>query len=291
MAITQDEELIFKPLTPSIGAEVQGVDLTVEIDDVQFQRILDAWISWGVLIFRDQALDLEQHVALGRRFGELYSHILPDAKTPPGYPEVIELHTDAHSERAGGESWHTDVSADEEPPMASILHITETPDTGGDTLFASMNAVYDDLSGPMKSFLSGLTATHRASRGYNAVHDRNQPQGPSTVPLGGWEFPDSHHPVIRTHPVTGRHSVYVNTIYTSHIDELAPDESDSILAVLLERIHNPRYQCRVQWRKNTVVLWDNRCVQHHAVWDYFPKLRHGNRVTIKGDRPFFSPPA
>jgi taurine dioxygenase len=159
--------------------------------------------------------------------------------------------------------------------MGTILRIDTVPSQGGDTLFASMYAAYDALSAHMREFLDGLTAEHRAD--YTGFYGDHAPQRAA---------PRSIHPVIRTHPMTGRKCLFVNAGFTRRIMELAPAESDALLAFLFEHVKHPRFQCRFRWEKNSVAFWDNRCTQHLAVWDYYPERRSGLRVTIKGDRPF-----
>ncbi|MEE2777316.1 MAG: TauD/TfdA family dioxygenase [Acidobacteriota bacterium] len=261
------------PLTPTIGAEVRGVDLAAGVDDSLFEAIHEAWMSHLVLFFRDQELSPTQHLAFGRRFGEL--HIHPAAPFAHDDPALMVIHTDKDSFRNNGSGWHSDVSADEEPPMASILRLHEVPAEGGDTLWSSMYAAYDGLSEQMKSFLEPLTALHAAD--YTGYYGDHQPQR---------ESPRATHPVIRTHPVTGRKTLYVNRGFTKRIHGLERGESRAILDFLFEHVQNPAFQCRFQWQANSIAMWDNRCTQHLAIWDYYPETRSGIRVTVKGDRPY-----
>ena len=267
-----DESISLEPLTPTIGAVVRGVDLSEPISDELFERIHSAWMKHLVLFFRDQALTPEQHLAFGRRFGELHVH--PAAPYAHGQPELMVIHTDESSHRNNGSVWHSDVSADIEPPMASVLHLTEVPTQGGDTLWASMYAAYDALSEPMKELLESLTARHAAD--YTGFYGDHEPQR---------ESPRADHPVVRTHPVTGKKALFVNRGFTRRINELSRRESRGLLDFLFEHAEDPAFQCRFQWRANSVALWDNRCTQHLAIWDYYPQKRSGIRVTIKGDRP------
>ena len=265
-------------LTPRIGATVSGINLAHPLGNQAYQEVHDALMAHQVLFFRDQELTLDQHRALGRSFGEL--HIHPGSPPPDGYPEVLVVHADANSTRISGEHWHSDVSCDEEPPLASILHLHTVPESGGDTLFASMYAAYDGLSEPMKALLAGLTATHDGEHVYRGRYvDRG-------VDDTGKSYPKAVHPVVRTHPVTGRKALYVNAYFTTHINELSSDESRALLDYLCTHAVQPAFQCRFKWHPNSVAFWDNRCVQHIAMWDYYPQVRSGYRVTIKGDRPF-----
>jgi taurine dioxygenase len=161
--------------------------------------------------------------------------------------------------------------------MASILHLKEVPPVGGDTLFANMYAAYETLSAAMQRFLSGLTAIHDGRRNY---------AGRDTAPSREPDYPRAEHPVVRTHPVTGRQALFVNRMFTTRIVRLEPVESDALLDLLYHQIERPEIQCRFRWRPNSIAFWDNRCVQHQALWDYFPSRRYGHRVTIAGDRPF-----
>ena len=161
--------------------------------------------------------------------------------------------------------------------MGSILRIHTLPDIGGDTLFANMYAAYDALSAPMRKMLDGLTAVHDGELLY---------RGRYTSADAGRVYPKATHPVIRTHPVTGKKALFVNSFFTSHIVELSRAESDAMLAFLFRHIETPEFACRFRWEKDSVAFWDNRSTQHHALWDYYPATRSGTRVTIQGDKPF-----
>ncbi len=262
-------------LTPIIGGEIAGVDLSKPLGNRTLDELHRALAENLVIFFRDQHLTEDQHLAFGRLFGDL--HIHPAAPSAPGKPELMIIHADKDSPRANGEGWHSDVSCDVEPPMGSILYIRKCPPHGGDTLFASMYAAYDTLSDRMKTYLDGLTAEH------SGEHYRGQyaNYGVADKP----EYPRAEHPVVRTHPVTRRKALYVNQGFTRRILGIPIDESEAILNYLYEHMANPLFQCRFRWQENSIAFWDNRCVQHHAMWDYWPHTRSGNRVTVKGDRP------
>ena len=260
------------PLTPTIGAVVEGVDLAQPMDDAVFEEVHRAWMEHLVLFMREQRMTPEQHLAFGRRFGELHVH--PAAPYAHGNPELMVIHTDADSKRNNGSGWHSDVSADEEPPLGSILHLHTVPAAGGDTLFASMYAAYEALSPPLRDLLEGLTARHESD--YTGQYGDHPPQR---------EFPSASHPVVRAHPVTGRKALFVNAGFTRAIDGLSRRESRALLDFLFEHVKNPAFACRFEWQPLSLAMWDNRCVQHVAVWDYHPETRSGLRVTIKGDRP------
>lgn len=271
------QTIAVEPLTPVIGAEISGVDLSRPIPPATFKEVHAAWLDHQVVFFRDQELDLEEHKAFGRRLGELHVH--PAAPSPEGHPEILVVHADANSRTVAGHGWHSDVSCDAEPPMASILRLTQVPSPGGDTLFASMYAAHDSLSDTMQRFLSGLTAVHGSEHVYRGRYG-------SREQLRDGDYPRSEHPVVRTHPETGGKALYVNSGFTTHVVGMKPAESRALLDFLFEHLKNPELQCRFQWRPNSIAMWDNRCVQHHALWDYRPEVRHGYRVTVKGDRPY-----
>jgi taurine dioxygenase len=233
-----------------------------------------------VLFFRDQKMTPEQHKALGRHFGELHLHPAWP-RLVEGHPEIMEIYADDKSKRVAGEDWHSDVSCDPEPPLGTILHMHEVPPVGGDTLFASMYAAWDALSAPMQRLLEGMSALHDGEYVYRGRYEGALEEGKV--------YPKSEHPVVRTHPVSGRKALFVNRTFTTRIVQLAKHESDAVLGMLLEHLEQPEFQCRFQWQPGSVAFWDNRCAQHHAMWDYYPNRRRGLRVTIKGDRPYYRP--
>jgi len=261
-------------LSPHVGAEIGNVDLTKPLTPAQVDGIKEALAQHGVVFFREQPIDLEMHRRFALHFGELHVHVGGEgtaSKPDEKYPEARRQHFDANSKRVSGEVWHTDQSCAAIPPMASILHQRIVPPTGGDTLFASMYAAYDALSERMKAYLAGLTATHDGAKLFD--------KGTRTV------YPVSSHPVVAVHPWTGRKLLYVNRGQTTHIDGLAPDESAAILEYLFDHIECPEWQMRFHWRENSIAFWDNRCTQHRAIWDYWPHVRSGYRVQIKGTQP------
>jgi len=268
-----------KPCSPVIGAEIRGVDLTRPVSEEQWSEVHEAFLAHLVIFFRDQTgpMTPEQQVVFGRRFGGL--HIHPAAPHLEGHPEVFVIHAHKDSKIANGETWHSDVSCDTEPPLGTILQIHLLPPSGGDTLFSNMYAAYDDLSPRMKSYLDGLCAMHESEHFYRGRYaDRG-------VNDAGKKYPSAVHPVIRTHPETGKKSLFVNRTFTTRIEGVPEDESRAVLQFLYQHAETPWYQTRFTWRLNDVAMWDNRCTQHMAIWDYWPNERKGNRVTVKGDRP------
>jgi taurine dioxygenase len=272
------ETIEVRKLTPTIGAEIHGIDLAKPLGNQQFQEVHDALIDNLVIFFRDQELSIEQHKDFGRRFGKL--HIHPNApKLIAEHPEILVVKADEKSKIVAGEDWHSDVSCDEEPPMGSILYMHEpAANGGGDTMFANMYTAYDKLSEPMKRMLEGFTAIHDSSKAQTHRHRAN---------AADQQFPKAEHPVIRTHPVTGRKLLYVSRTFTTHIVQLRKPESDAILDMLYRHIETPEFQCRFKWQKHSVAFWDNRSAQHQAMFDYFPNRRYAHRVTVCGDRPFY----
>jgi taurine dioxygenase len=266
-----------KKLTPHIGAEIAGVDLSQPLGNQQFQEVHDALMENLVVFFRGQNLSHEQHKAFGHLFGDLVAHPA-SPHSPEGHPEILTIHADETSKHVAGEEWHSDVSCAAEPPMGSILYLTEVPPEGGDTLFASMYAAYDKLSPPIQRLVERLTAVHDGEPVY---------RGRFGYDPAGKQFPRAKHPVVRTHPVTGRKALFINRNFTTGIEGLSRLESDALLEMLYRHCETPEFQCRFRWEPNSVAFWDNRCAQHHAMWDYFPQHRHGYRVTVKGDRPFY----
>ena len=270
------ETLEVETLTPHIGAEVRGVDLSQPLTNEQARDVHQAWIDWKILVFPNQHLNRDQHKAFARRWGKLHVH--PMQPTYGGDEEVLVVKTTRDSAYTSGDGWHTDVTCDPVPPLGSMLYITETPASGGgDTLFADMYLAYQMLSDPMKEFLDPLVAEHDGAGPYVGSYK-------STPPEGG--YPKSQHPVIVTHPDSGKKLLYVNRGFTSHIVGLSRSESNAVLEMLYRLIDStPRLYCRVDWEPNSLAFWDNRCTQHHAVWDYWPNSRYGERVSIVGDQP------
>lgn len=271
---TDYQTLEVKPLTPHIGGEIRNLDLSQPMSDAAVQDVQDAWADWKVLVFRDQHLSREQHKAFARRFGTLHVH--PMQHLYKGDPEILTVKTTKDSPYTAGDGWHTDVTCDEIPPLGSMLYVTETPQGGGgDTLFADMYLAYELLSEPMKGFLSELRAVHDGALPYVGSYKSKAPEG---------GYPRNDHPVVTRHPVTGNKLLFVNSGFTSHIVGLSRTESRALLDMLYRHIAStPRLLCRVEWTPNTLTFWDNRCTQHHAVWDYYPNSRYGERVSIIGE--------
>jgi taurine dioxygenase len=261
-------------LTPYIGAEINGVDLTKPLSEEQVAELTKALETYLVIFFRDQHISIENLVSMSLNFGELHH---PPALKPhelKDHPGVLELRIDANTKQVPGEAWHSDMSCDEEPPLGSILYLHTIPEVGGDTMFASMYAAYDALSDKMKQHLEGLTAIHDSANTLAGVVP------PGTI------LPRSSHPVIRTHPVTKRKTIYVNEFFTKRIEGVSKAESTALLQFLAQHVQEPEFQCRFRWQPHSIAFWDNRSVQHQAIFDYHPNVRSGFRTQIVGEKPF-----
>lgn len=263
------------PLSPTIGAELRGVDLAA-LDDATFAEVRRAWLEYKVIFLRDQQCTAEQQMAFARRFGELEVHpFLPANAT---HDEIIRF--EKGDDTPGYENlWHSDVSWREVPSLGSVLRCIETPPRGGDTLFADMTAAYDGLPDAIREQIDGAVAVH------DFIHTFGLALDEQTRAEKRKEFPPARHPVVRTHPETGRKILYVNAVFTSHIEGLPREESDALLDFLCRHASVPEYQCRFHWEPGSVAFWDNRSVQHYAANDYWPDRRVMERVTVIGDRP------
>lgn len=270
-------------ISPTIGAEISGVDLSEDLSDAQFAEIRRALDENLAVVFRDQDLNREQHKKLALRFGKsLHRHELAATRFQGAGdfdPEFLSWKTGRDSRFTAGDGWHPDVSCDPSPIAYSLLRVTKTPPLGGDTAFANMYLAYEFLSEPIKALLDGLTAIHDGSLAWTA--------GYGSQPNPGKTYPQTEHPVVVTHPRTGRKFLYVNASFTSHIVQLTRKESDAILALLARHVESQlALQTRVHWQPNSLVIWDNWASQHHAIWDYYPHERWGERVSVvTGEAP------
>lgn len=265
-----------RPLTPAIGAEIAGVDLSQSVDDPTFAVIHRAFIDHQVIFFRDQRLSAEQHRNLALRFGK--PSLSRKLKMYDGYDDVSLLENDG-SKTAIGALWHTDNTDYENPPLASLLYSEVSPAVGGDTIWASMYAAYDALSTSMKTYLEGLTALHDNSIVKQLYAAEKSLRSEGVVVKEAVE-----HPVVHVHPVTRRKALFVNSAYTRAIADVPTNESRHILNMLFEHVMRPEFQVRFRWTQGSLAIWDNRCTQHYALDDY-GNLRRMRRVQIEGDRP------
>ena len=269
-----------KPFAPNLGAVITNVNLSNDINDAELKGIRDAFHKFQVLFFQNQSeISPQNHIKLGRCFGDL--HIHPAAPKMKNYPQIFEINTDKNSKIANGaEDFHSDVSCDIEPPLGTMLQLHVLPECGGDTMFANMYMAFEALSNPMQKFLSDLKASHESEHFYRGRY-KAESNGESKT-----EYPSAIHPVIRTHPETGKKAIFVNKFFTTRILGLEPQESKFILDFLFSHIEKTEFQIRYRWNKNDMAFWDNRCTLHKAIWDYHPMERKGRRVTIKGTIPF-----
>lgn len=266
------------PLTPGIGAEIEGIELGGALSDDDIAEVYAALLTHKVIFFRDQDITQEQHIAFARRFGELEVHPITPADQP--HREILHLKTAPHR-RAGADMWHSDVTWRAQPSLGSILRGRIIPEVGGDTMWADMVAAYEGLSPALKEWICTLSAVHDGS-GFATLQGKPKESF--------WEeFPPQRHPVVRTHPDTGERALYVNCSFTTHIEGLSSKESDWLLNHLYDQASKPEYQVRFRWQPNSFAFWDNRSCQHYAVADYWPEMRAMERVTIVGDKPFFDP--
>lgn len=272
------------PLSGVGGAEVHGLDLSTDLDAAVVDQIRRAFVDHHVLVFRDQQLTPDRQMAFGRYFGELDTH--PFVVANAEHPYVLDIVTEP-DDRFGsnfGGGWHSDLTFLEEPDLGSVLYAIELPSAGGDTLFANQHAAYDGLSDTMKAMIDPLVAVHTPSMQYGAgglsTQTRSMATKGSDRAAGTTE-----HPVVRTHPESGKKGLFINRAFTASIKGLKRTESAAMLEFLHQHATNERFTCRVKWQPGTLTMWDNRSVQHFALHDYAGERRYMRRITIKGDRP------
>jgi taurine dioxygenase len=271
------ERIRVEPIAGALGAEVSGVNLAEPIDAALEKEIHDAWMEHQVLFFRDQEITPEQHKSFASRFGELHVHAVLPSRKDEGHPEIVVLESSAAAPYVA-ENWHSDVTFERRPPLGSVLRGAIIPDRGGDTMWSSMYAAYDGLSSAMQRLLSELKAVHDGGA-FLAVateaQKRELAKDQRTI-----------HPVVRTHPVTGRKAIYVNASFTRKIDGMRSAESAALLGFLYQHVADPDFTCRFRWRPNSIAMWDNRCTQHRVIADNLEARRRMERVTIIGDEPY-----
>lgn len=270
-----------EPMSPTIGAVVRGVSMADDVDAELFAQLNRALLEWKVLFFRDQHITHAQHSRFAAHWGDLENHpfIRLRVGQPDETPEVVRLEK---GPKVGGYEnvWHSDVTWRVNPSLGSILRAVEVPEIGGDTLWSDMGAAYDGLSDSMKERIGGLVAVH------DWIDTFGRGMEPSVRDSLRADFPPVEHPVVRTHPETGRKTLYVNQGFTECIRGMDPIESRDLLDYLYIQAGFPEYQCRFHWRQGDVAFWDNRSTQHYATSDYFPQRRVMERITIVGDRPY-----
>jgi taurine dioxygenase len=278
--MTDYQRIRVLPVAGSLGAEIHGVDLAQPLDDATYGEIKRALLENLVVFFRDQDITPEQQIAFGRRFGELHIHpFIPSLKD---HKEIIRLRaTSGEQENLRlANAWHEDLSYTYDPPLAAILRSVTCPDRGGDTMWVNLYKAYDTLSETMKQFIGGLKAYHDVTKTYRR-QELQKEGGTAQYWATFQKTPPALHPLVVTHPETGRKLLYVSELTTTHIEGLKPRESDALLQMLFEHIDWKELHCRFYWRKNSIAMWDNRCTAHYAVGDYTtPREMH--RVTVIG---------
>ena len=281
---TRGPTLTISPLSGALGAEIAHADLA-QLDDAGFAAIHAAFLDHQMLVFRDQRLTPAEYAALARRFGQ--PDIYPFAKGLEGHPEITMIVKEAHQSSNFGGMWHSDTTYKLKPPKATMLIAVETPPVGGDTLFASQYAAYESLSDGLKRTLGGLKGVHdnriqspKFSAARNAERTSKLRAG-----LDETEEPECEHPVVITHPETGRKALYVNVVRTHRFAGMTEEESRPLLEYLFTHSSKPEFTCRFRWRDGSIAFWDNRCVMHRALNDYPGYKRYMNRVTVEGGRP------
>jgi len=275
------EKIRVRRIAGALGAEVSGADLARPLTDAQAAAIRSAWLEHLVLFFRDQPLMPAQYMAFARRIGQPVEY--PFVKGIEGYPEIIEVKKLEHETVNFGGIWHSDTAYLEEPPMASMLLAREIPPYGGDTLFANMYLAYETLSEGMRRLLDSLTAINSSARAdvSKTREDRVKTDGRAQARK---EYV-AEHPVVRTHPETGRKALYVNVAHTARFGGMTEEESAPLLEYLCRHLTRPEFTCRFVWRVGSLALWDNRCTQHNPVNDYHGHRRLMHRITLAGDKP------
>ncbi|HEY7996010.1 MAG TPA: taurine dioxygenase [Steroidobacteraceae bacterium] len=270
-------------LARALGAVVSGVDLSQELSQAEIARLSELLVEHQVLFFRDQPVTPQAQARFAARFGTLHVH--PIYPVLPDLPEIMLIDTHPGF-LPDNDNWHTDVTFSQTPPLAGILAAKRLPLAGGDTLWSSCSAAYESLSEPMRRFLDGLTATHSVAKSFPAERWGNDPASKERYERALAKHPPVTHPVVRTHPVSGRKGLFVNDGFTTHINELSPQESQAVLSFLFAHAARPELTVRWHWTVDDIAFWDNRVTQHYAIADYLPERRTMHRATVNGDKPF-----
>lgn len=270
-----------QPLAGAIGAEITGIDLARGVSAEQVAEIRQIWLRHGVIFFRDQDLPPGPFLAFARRFGDVVEY--PFIKGLEGFPEIIPVLKQEHERHNFGGIWHSDTAYLERPPMATMLIAREVPPVGGDTLFASGYAAYEALSDGMKAMLAPLRAVNSSAKA--DVSRTREDRVKDSATAEAKKVYDATHPVVRTHPETGRKALYVNTGHTLRFEGMTEEESAPLLGFLFQHQVRPEFTCRFSWRPGSIAFWDNRCALHNPVNDYHGYRRLLHRVTLAGDLP------
>jgi len=280
-----------KPIAGALGAEIGGVDLA-RLDDATFAEIKSAWLAHLVVFFRDQNITPEQQIAFAKRFGEIHHH--PFMQGMDDYPDILEIIKEEGDSKAFGEVWHTDQMFNPKPAKATILYAKETPEAGGDTMFTNMYLAYETLSEPMQTLLAGVKTFNvgerkKLGRTSEITTREGRYAGNSKMAAKlkdpGELVTEACHPLVRTHPETGRQALYLSN-HTQTLDGFKPGEARPIIDYLAAHAVEPEFTCRFRWQVGSLAIWDNRCTQHRALNDYPGQRRRMHRITIAGDAPF-----
>lgn len=274
------------PIAEALGAEIHGADLS-ELNSTKFEAIREALLEYQVIFFREQHdFSPASHAALARYFGPVQTH--PAYPSVDHYPEITILENDRERPSLI-EKWHTDMTFRPCPPLGSILHgLIVPPDGKGDTEFLSMAAAYEELEPSLRAKLTTLEAEHSFEYGFK--ESLAEPGGRERLAQALLDNPPVTHPVVRTHPESGRNSLFVNGLFTTKVHGMGEAESTELLNYLQNFMEQPRFRCRFRWSTNAIAIWDNRITQHRPVNDYWPAHRKLQRITIDGDRPFYEAP-
>jgi taurine dioxygenase len=275
------QHISVNPIAGALGAEVGGVHLG-QLGDDAFNEVRAAFLEHQVLFFRDQEITRDQQKAFARRFGTLHIHPFEQPLKHEGYPEFVVFQSDEKYPYVA-QAWHSDLTFLDQPPLGSVLRCVVAPAFGGDTMWTSLYAAYEALSDQMQRVLSDLVAIHNTARVFSLLAYRNEHVDDKDKQA--LQTMSAEHPVVRTHPETGRKGLFVNLHFTASIKGMKPAESDALLSFLYRHIASPDFTCRFRWRANSVAMWDNRCTQHRAVADNCAAERRLERVTIEGDKP------
>jgi len=279
--MTTTDSIQIRRVSGAVGAEISGIDLAAGVSDATIAAIRQAWLEHGVLFFRNQPLEPGAFQAFAERFGEVVEY--PFVKGIEGHPLIIPVLKLAHEKVNFGGIWHTDTAYLDVPPMASMLIARELPPFGGDTLFASGYAAFEALTPAMQRMLEGLTGVNASAKAdVTRTREDRIKDGPAAAPRKDLV---AEHPVVRTHPETGRKALYVNFGHTMRFAGMTEEESRPLLEFLFAHQVKPEFTCRFTWNVGDIAFWDNRCVLHNPVNDYHGYKRSMHRVTLKGDRP------
>ena len=272
-----------RPIAGTIGAEIHGVDISTDLDKETVADIRQALLDHCVIFFRDQQIDIPQHKVFAKKFGEIFIH--PNYKGTQADSEIVQIRREPGDKKIVGEEWHTDTTMSAVPPMGAILYAIEVPAYGGDTLFANQYQAYEALSDGMKKLLSNLKAYHSDRKVAGPQANMNAGRSTKVREDADWRETVSLHPVVVTHPETGRKLLYVNHSYTIGFEGMTEAESKPLLEFLMEHGHRPEFTCRFRWEKGSVTFWDNRVCKHLAIHDAGPYRREMRRIQICGTKP------